>query len=106
MAKKTKYDQSLPIGVQKLIQLFNNWWAVLATIIGAFWWGYDLGSKHEENKKNIEYFRIESEMQEQQQKELFTLREKILNLEQDLKDCENERKQNEGRGKKISQGDK
>lgn len=106
MAKRVKYDQSLPMGVRKLIQLFNNWWAVLAIIIGAFLWGYEWGCKHEDNKKNLEYFRIESEMQKQHQNELFTLREKIFNLEQDLRDCENERKQNESRGKKISQGDK
>lgn len=106
MAKKTKYNQSLQRGFGQFMKLINNKWTACAIMIGIFWTGYEFGCKHEENKKNLEYLRIESEMQKQQQNELFALQEKIFNLEQDLRECENERKQNESREKEISKGDK
>lgn len=106
MAKKTKYNHFLHSGVRQFVKLLNNKWTALAVVIGIFWTGYKFGSKHEENKKNLEYLRIENEMQKQQQNELFVLREKVFNLEQDLRDCEKERKQNESRGAEISKRDK
>lgn len=78
-------------------------WAIILGAIGSI---FKVGCVYMEHKKNLEHFRVENEMQARQQKEVFELREKIYNLEQDLRDCEIERKQHGKRETKISKGDK
>lgn len=106
MGKNLKHKQSVRSWLEQLFLKLKSNWKPIALMFAIFWGGYEVGCRHEENKKNLEHFRVENEMQERQQKEVFELREKIFNLEQDLRDCENERKQNGTRGSEISKGDK
>ena len=106
MSKKIKNNQTPPKDTNKS---HEDLWAKLgklALIVGLIGGSFKVGCVYMEHKKNLEYLRIESEKQWQQQNELFVLQEKILNLEQDLRDCEKERKQNEKRGAKVSNRDK
>lgn len=106
MSKRIKNNQATPDEAKKPYE--DIWaklkrWALVAGLIGG---GFEAGCVYMEHKKNLEHLRVENEMQKQQQNDLFVLQEKILNLEQDLRDCENERKHNGKGGAKISNGDK
>ncbi len=102
MSKKTKHIQTPPTETKKSN---DDFWAKLGKwtlFFGFIVISFKAGCIYMEHKKNLEYLRIECEKQLQQQSAIFELQEKIFNLEQDLRDCENERKQNEKRGAKIS----
>ncbi len=106
MSKKIKNNQMTSTETNKP---HEDVWAKLGKltlIIGLMGGCFKVGCVYTEHKKNLEYLRIENERQRQQQSAIFELQEKILNLEQDLRDCENERKHNEKGGAKISNGDK
>ena len=106
MGKSAKHKRFMQNWLRQMLRKLGSNWASIALMFGLFWGGYEVGCRHEENKKNLEHQRIESEQQERQQSEVFELRERIFNLEQDLRDCEYERKYNGKKGAEISKGDK
>lgn len=102
MSKKTKNNQTPPTETK---ESHEDIWAKLGKItliIGLIGGSFKVGCVYTEHKKNLEHLRIENERQWKQQNAMFELQEKVLNLEQELRDCENERKQNEKRGAKVS----
>ena len=94
------------MGENIFLKIMGNKWAAISVIFIILGFGFKAGCVYEENKKNIEHLRIEKEKDEKQERELFELRVMVLNLTADLRDCENERKQNEGAGAKNVKGDK
>ena len=93
-------------GENIFLKIMGNKWTAISVIFIILGFGFKAGCVYEENKKNIEHLRLEKEEDEKQERELFELRVAILNLTADLRDCESERKQNEGAGAKNTKGDK
>lgn len=96
MSKKKKRTSQNSMFV-KVLKLLGSRWGSIVAIIGILGCGYEAGCICEGNRLRLDHIRIENTAQKEQMQELHALQEKVLNLEADLRDCEQERRRNESR---------
>lgn len=92
--RKKKSSNTTFVGVLKLL---GSRWGTLTVFVGILGFGYEVGCICEGNRLRLDHMRLENAVQKEQMRELHALQEKVLNLEADLRDCEQERRRNESR---------